>query len=170
LRTGIDADGDERIDEPGAGRELVLHRSNPVALEVPSRKVYVVELEQREAHPRPEQLPDLAVGDGDIFYDKPTDRLKVVVHNLGSAPAKDVTVRFEDLDGNLLLRRTIVHLDAPLDLQPKTAVVCLPQPTLLPVDRIVVRIDPDERIQEITRENNRIEHPIQKVTFRAAVK
>ena len=97
-----------------------------------------------------------AVQTRDIFYDKATDRLKVVVHNIGSAPAKNVTVRFEDPDGTLLIQRTIAHLDAPLDLQPKTAVVWMPQPTLLPVNRIVVRIDPDNQVEEITKENNRI--------------
>ena len=58
-----------------------------------------------KARPRPELLPDLAVGEGDIFYDKATDRLKVVVHNLGAAAAENVTVRFEDPQGNLLGQR-----------------------------------------------------------------
>ena len=37
---------------------------------------------------------------------------------------------------------------------PKTATVWLPQPTLHPTDRIVIRIDPAARIEEITRDNN----------------
>ena len=41
-------------------------------------------------------------------------------------------------------------------LKPKTAVVWMPQPLLHPVDRIIVRIDPDGRIEEITRENNAV--------------
>ena len=51
---------------------------------------------------------------------------------------------------------TIAHLEAPLDLKPKKALVWMPQPLLHPVDRIVIRIDPEERIEEITRENNRV--------------
>ncbi len=58
--------------------------------------------------------------------------------------------------GRELLRRAIAHLDAPLDLKPKTAVVWLPQPTLHPVAQITVIVDPEGRIEEITKENNRI--------------
>jgi hypothetical protein len=32
----------------------------------------------------------------------------------------------------------------------------MPQPTLHPVERVVVRIDPEEKLEEITRENNGI--------------
>jgi hypothetical protein len=106
------------------------------------------------AEPRPELLPDLAVGEGDVFYDRATDRLKVIVHNIGAAAARDVQVRFETPDGQLLREQTIARLEAPLDLQPRTAVAYLPQPTLLPVERVIVRIDPEGKIDEITRENN----------------
>jgi subtilase family serine protease len=118
--------------------------------------VHIIELEQTQAQPWPELLPDLAVGKGDVFYDKATDRLKVVVHNIGAAPARNVAVRFEDPSGNILARRVILHLDAPLDLHPKTAVVWLAQPLLHAVDHIRVRIDPEDQIEEITEENNEI--------------
>jgi hypothetical protein len=80
----------------------------------------------------------------------------VIVHNLGAAAARDVVVHFETDDGTLLARRTIPQLDAPLDLIPQSAVVWMPNPTLLPLARIVVRIDPQQKIEEITRENNEI--------------
>jgi hypothetical protein len=154
LRAGIDKDQDDRIDAPGAGREVALQRASPLLLELPPRQAYVVELEQVQARPRPELLPDLAIGEGDIAYDKATDRLKVIVHNIGAAAAKDVKVRFEGPDGQLLGEGVIERLEAPLDLKPKAAVVYLPQPTLLPVEHITARIDPDGRLDEITRENN----------------
>jgi hypothetical protein len=99
-------------------------------------------------------LPDPAVGDGDLFYDKATDRLKVVVHNIGSSAAESVVVRFEVPAGHVLAERTISRLDAPLDLQPKTATVWLGQPLMHPVAGITVRIDPEHRLQEITDSNN----------------
>jgi hypothetical protein len=155
LRTGAGGK-DDHISGTAEARELTLLRGSPIDLELPARQVHVIELKQLQAQPRPELLPDLAVGDGDIFYDKATDRLKVVVHNIGAAVAKDVMVRFEDPDGNLLLQKTIPQLDAPLDLKPKTAVVWMPQPTLHPVARIIVVVDPEGRVEEITKENNRI--------------
>src|SRR5262249_26492937 len=154
LREGEDSDGDDQIDGKARTRELSLERSTPLELELPSQRIHLVELSQQEARPRPERLPDLAVGEGDVFYDKATDRLKVVVHNLGAAAAENVRVRFEDAEGKLLAERTIARLEAPLDLVPKTAMVWLPQPTLHPTPRIVVRIDPDGRLEEITKENN----------------
>jgi hypothetical protein len=154
LREGVDTDHDDRIDGTPATRELDLQRGSPIDLELPARKVQIVELHQQQARPRPELLPDLAVGDVDVFYDKATDRLKVVVHNIGSAAAENVVVRFEAPDGQLLGERVITRLEAPLDLQPKTATVWLSQPTLHPVARVVVRVDPAGRLEEITKENN----------------
>jgi hypothetical protein len=154
LREGPAADRDDRIDGEPVTRELALQRSSPIELLLPAQKVQIVEIEQQESRSRPELLPDLAVGDGDIFYDKATDRLKVVVHNIGSAAAENVLVRFEASDGRLLGERVIARLEAPLDLKPKTAVVWLPQPTLHPVGSITVRIDPAGKIVEITKENN----------------
>lgn len=156
LREGTDANEDDQFDSTPAPRQLALARGSFIDLELPPRQVHLIELKQLQARPRPELLPDLAAGDGDIYYDKATDRLKVIVHNIGAAAARDVTVRFEDPEGKLLFQRTIAQLDAPLDLKPKTAVVWMPQPLLHPVDRIIVRIDPEGHIEEITRENNRV--------------
>lgn len=156
LRQGIDADHNDQIDGGPTRRELTLRRGTPVALEAPPGQVMVVEIEQSQAQPRPELLPDLAIGPNDVFYDKATDRLKVVVHNIGAATAKNVAVHFEGPSGNLLARRIIPHLDAPLDLYPKTAVVWLPQPLLHRLEHIQVRVDPDDRIEEITEDNNQV--------------
>jgi hypothetical protein len=152
LKEGVDADQDDRIDGPGVVRDLTLRRASAVDLELPARQVYLVELDQVEARP----LPDLAVGQGDVFYDRATDRLKVVVHNIGSGAAKDVVVRFEDSEGKVLAERVIPLLEAPLDLRPRTAVVWLSQPLLHPVADIIVRVDPEGRCEEITRANNQV--------------
>jgi hypothetical protein len=154
LREGVDADQDDRIDGEPTVRELDLQRSTPIELLLPAQKVQIIELDQLQSRPRPERLPDLAVGAGDIYYDKVTDRLKVVVHNIGSAPAENVVVRFEGPNGQLLGERVIARLEAPLDLRPKTAMVWIPQPLLHPVPSITVRIDPAGKLDEITTENN----------------
>lgn len=156
LRHGPDADQDDRIDGPAQESTVTLHRAAAVQITLPPRQVWIVELEQVQRIGRPELLPDLAIGAEDVFYDKATDRLKAVVHNIGAAAAKDVVVRFETPDGQLLAQRRIAVLEAPVDLQPRTAVVWLGQPLLHPVAGIRVRIDPEAQIDEITRENNSI--------------
>lgn len=153
---GIDVDQNDQIDGKPASREVVLRRGSSIELDAPAQQVFIIELDQKAAQSRPELLPDLAVGKGDIYYDKATDRLKVVLHNIGAAAAKDIIVHFEDPAGNVLARRVIPMLDAPLDLRPKTAIVWLPQPLLHRVAYIQVRVDPDDRIAEITEENNRV--------------
>lgn len=154
LREGRDTDQDDRIDGKPRTRALTLDRGTPIEMTLPQRQVHIVELTQQAAQPRPERLADLALGAGDVFYDKATDRLKAVVHNIGSAAAENVVVRFEDAEGRLLGERVIPRLEAPLDLRPKTATVWLPQPTLHPTPRITVRVDPGGRVEEITKENN----------------
>jgi hypothetical protein len=65
-----------------------------------------------------------------------------------------VVARFDYPAGNVMADRTIPRLDAPLDLEPKTAMVWLGQPLLHPVAGITVRIDPEHRVQEIAKANN----------------
>lgn len=154
LKEGSDVNDDGKIDDQTMTRKLDLQRASFVDVELPAQKTHIMEFEQIKAIPRPELLADLAIGDGDIFYDKATDRLKVVVHNIGAAPAKDVMVRFENADGQLLGERAIPLLEAPVDLKPKTTTVWLPQPTLHATERIVIRVDHANKVDEITKENN----------------
>jgi hypothetical protein len=154
LREGLDNDHDDRPDGTVTERGVELHRASVLDFQLQPQRTQFIELEQRERRPTPELLPDLAIGDGDLFYDKATDRLNVVVHNIGSSAAETVVVRFEDPAGHILADRTIPRLEAPLDLQPKTATVWLGQPLLHPVARITVRVDPEHRLEEITDGNN----------------
>jgi hypothetical protein len=154
LHEAFDNDQDDKPDGKVTTRDVGLRRGSVVDLELLPQQSHLIELEQRESRPVPERLSDIAVGDGDLFYDKATDRLKDVVHNIGSAAAESVLVRFEDPAGHLLADRTIPRLDAPLDLQPKTTTVWLGQPLMHPVAGITVRIDPEHRLEEITDENN----------------
>jgi hypothetical protein len=154
IHEGSDEDHDDKSDRRVTTREVAVQRGSVIDLLLLPQRSQLIEMEQLEVRPRPELLPDLAVGDGDLFYDKPTDRLKVVVHNIGSSAAESVLIRFEDPAGNVLADRTIARLDAPLDLQPKTETVWLGQPLMHPVAGINVRIDPEHQLQEITVENN----------------
>lgn len=155
-RSGLDHEQDDTIDESleRDEGEVDVQRASRMELTLPAEQVKIVELEQLEAMPRPTRLPDLAVSDAQVAYDVATDRLKLVVHNLGAAPAKDVLVRFEDPAGNVLGERRIERLDPPHDLKPRPHTVWLGQPTMHRVDRIIARVDPDRRIEQITRENN----------------
>jgi hypothetical protein len=154
VREGPDVDGDHQFDGPATSHEHRIVRGTAVELRLPPRQQRLIELHQLKAQPRPAGLADLAVGDGDVYYDKATDRLKVVVHNIGAAAAEPFTVRFEDAAGRLLADRPMSRIDAPLDLVPKTATAWLPQPTLHPTTHIVVRVDHHGQVPEITEENN----------------
>lgn len=157
LRQGIDTDGDFASDRQHSERVALLRRAAKLPLMLPPRQVQIVELDLARPLPQPALLPDLAVGVRDVSYDKATDRLKVVIHNLGAAAAAPVAVVFEDPQGRMLFRYQMPRLEAPLDLVPKTHTAWMPQPLLQPVERIVVRIDPAGALEEITRENNQAE-------------
>lgn len=163
VSVGVDQNGDDEIDGEAEVREMGLQRASRIFLTLTPREVTVVEAVQVGGAARDEPMPhptgpapDLAVGEGDAWYDLATDRLKVRVHNVGSAAAENVRVSFNAPDGSLLGEAVIPRLDAPLDLVPKTATVWLPAPLRHPVEHILVTVDPRNEIREINEENNRI--------------
>jgi len=163
VRVGPDADGDDAMDGQARTSTHTLQRASRIPLALPARRVAIVEVSRVKGrptgHPMPHPTgpaPDLAVGKGDIYYDLATDRLKVVVHNVGAVAARDIRVAFHGSDGTFLGTATIPRLDAPLDLFPRTATAWVPAPLRHPVEAIIATVDPDNTIPEINEENNRI--------------
>ena len=108
LRIGADPDQDGKVDEqhvtivPFERRQ----RLTEVAFDLPSRDLQHLEVVQRrKGSDLPMHLPDLAVMPRDVQLDEDPVAGKpvagcVVVHNIGSADADDVTVRIEALVDN----------------------------------------------------------------------
>ena len=83
-------------------------------------------------------------------------KVQVTVHSLGSVDSPSTAIALLDSTGNVIARTQVPALKAPLDLKPKTAVVTLSIPKIKTLSGCRVMIDPERKINEITRGNNSV--------------
>ena len=156
LQLGPDADNDRQIDKAEMAHEIEINeqRANAVAFTLPPRRLMVLELKQIEAFPDSGfELPDLAISPEDMHFDPVKSILTVRVHNVGIKPVGPFEISLRDAAGKTLATAKAEALDWPSDLLPRTLNVkfMVKEPVS---DGDVVVIDPDHRINEITRANN----------------
>lgn len=154
LRLGVDRDNDDAPDESLEQHEVTLQRADRVSLTLPPKQVLVLELTQTEAYPKLFPLPDLAISAKEIHIEG--DTLVVPIHNIGSAdaPATEIVVR--DGHGQILARKQIPSIAAPLDLIPKIHVLRLSIPVLTPETILQIELDAANQIREIYEGNNTV--------------
>ena len=160
LHLGIDSDSDDAPDTSLEQRTVTLQRADRLSLTLPPKRVLVLELTQTEAHPKLFPLPDLAISAREIHIEG--DTLVVPVHNIGSAdaPATEIVVR--DDHGQVLARKQVPPIAAPLDLIPKIHTLRLSIPALAKETTLHIELDATNQIREIYEGNNLVAD-IQKV-------
>lgn len=165
LRVGPDRDGDGQHDQEVPEQVVeVKERGTPVQVELTGREMTLIQVAQIEkGKPPPQNLPDLAVTDGDVEVRPFEPRaghnvtVRVAVHNIGSAGAENVSVVLEE-GGQRLGEAVIEKLDAPNDLEPKIAdVAIIWAPKRARTCHLKVIVDPDNAVQEINGLNNTVE-------------
>ena len=147
LRIGRDTDLDGAPDD-AASKELQLRRFALVPFELPAGELVAVELSLHGEPDAEVALPDLALSD----VQRTGRRLELVLHNIGSAAARDVSVAVTDAAGARVAERGVPLLEAPGDLVPRRQVVVFE-----PVEaksELIVRVDPAGRVAELNEENN----------------
>ena len=145
--------GKWEIAQQGAGSRTVdLERTREVEFEFAPRTLTVLELKLAEKGAPYWSRPDLGISREDVVLKG--NRVSVKVHSLGSADAPAATVAVVDAAGKRLAAAEVPALKAPLDLQPKTATVEVSLPGGAHAAAVV--IDPDNKMREITRMNNRV--------------
>jgi len=153
VRTGPDANGDDRID---AARETErqLWRGAETPIELPPCKTWIWEARQlRQASPL-RQRPDVAVTTEDATWGK-DGSLTVRVHNIGCVAVQDLSIALKGADGRTLERKTSARLDPPLDFRPRLSEVRFgPVPRTAAGATVTVELDPEGKLLEITRANN----------------
>src|ERR1700733_13264355 len=99
--------------------------------------------------------PDLGIGEDDVKIEG--NRVKVIVHSLGSvdAPASKVVLR--DRAGKVLASAAVPSIKAPLDLFPKTATVSLTLPASSDWKGGSITVESGGDVPEITEMNNRVQ-------------
>lgn len=152
LRSGVDRDGDGRIDGKASERTLRLEKSLSTELVFAPGRHTVFEFELVEPGTPVETRPDLGIGRGDVRVD--SDEVEVTVHSLGHVATPPGHAVLEDARGRELARVAVPPLPAPTDLRPKTVQVRLPLGGRDPAG-LQVRVALDDGSEEITLLNNR---------------
>jgi hypothetical protein len=98
--------------------------------------------------------PDLGIGEDDVKVEG--DRVKVIVHSLGSVDAPSSKVVVRDRAGKVLATVAVPSIKAPIDLFPKTAEVELSLPKGAEWKGGSVTVESSGKVPEITQRNNRV--------------
>ena len=152
MTSGIDRDGDDRIDGKPSTREFGFEKSASVDVVFPPMQTVVMEFELLEKGSAVETRPDLGIGRGDVRV--AGDSVEVVVHSLGHVATGGGYAVLEDARGRELARVAVPAMSAPSDLLPKTAKVSLPLGGRK-ADGLYVRVALEGEAEEVTRLNNR---------------
>ncbi|MFC1573629.1 hypothetical protein ACFL30_00435 [Candidatus Latescibacterota bacterium] len=150
---GIDTNDD---DEPDAGiskKAVQLERTGELELTFPAGKTTVIQMNLKKKAKPYWKRPDLGIGNDDIQVIDSS--LTVTVHSLGSVKAPASTIALVDLDGQIVTSAEIPSLEALVDYEPQTVDIKLIIPGGIKASRCSIVIDPEGKMLEITKRNNR---------------
>jgi acetyl esterase/lipase len=138
---------------------LLEERGQLIPIPMPARREVRIEVFSITTPAAPAPRADLAISTHDIGWNAASDQIEATVHNVGSAEAVNFEVAFyrQDEKGSQLLEKAIVsRLGAPNDLHSENITVGTwhHRDSMIEGDTVVVQIDPDRKVAEITRSNN----------------
>ena len=157
VTVGIDTNNDDKPDTITTEYSTSFERTKSIELQFEPRKTTIVRLKLSKKGTPYWKRSDLGIGEDDVKLDG--DRVLVKVHSLGSVGSPESTASVVDSDGAILASASIPALDAPLDFRSRTYDITLQLPNGSPREGLSVCIDPDEKIVEITKRNNRVDIP-----------
>jgi hypothetical protein len=149
---GIDTNDDDTADQALATRTVALGRSQSIELTFAPRAATVLTFKLKTPGTPYWQRPDLGIDPQDVVVQG--REVHVTVHSLGSVPSPAAKLGWRDATGALQASIEIPALAAPVDLEPKTATVNLHLPEGAKTEGSTVEIDPENKLEEITRLNN----------------
>jgi hypothetical protein len=135
----------------------VSEKGTSLSITLPPRRLLDLTIIQKSKLERPDLLPDLAIAAGDIKQPKP-DLLTLTVHNIGTRNAPEFDVVVSAKNGATKQIRC-EGIDAPLDLVPKWKKLKIDLPASFDGKIDQIRLDPDNRIEELYEANNSIRLP-----------
>jgi hypothetical protein len=151
---GTDVLGQGQIDVETTRRTLPLWRGASIPLSLRPQKTTMVEIKQVKKSTSLGEVSDLAVGE--LTYDRSTDRGSLMVHNLGVVAAPAFSLQVENEKRVVLLKKQVEGLPAPLDLAPRKQAIEFSGLKPGGSRVLIFRIDPESKIEEVTRENNTV--------------
>ena len=149
---GTDTNEDDRADEDTVTMIREFEKDERVRVVLPQGVTTVIELKLVEAGKPYWERPDLGVSEEDIrIFDH---GINVRIHSLGAVATPETEVVLKDEDGNVLKKAVLPSLPAPTDLWPKYRDVIFYLHHIKSLKGCYVEIDPEHKLQEITRANN----------------
>lgn len=151
-----DADNDGEPEAAILTQELELDRGAPLDLKLPPKQGSVLSVQAISTQPMAYDLPDPAICVEDVTLEY-GDHLHITVHNIGVNPVENLVVRISDgHTGSVIGERVIEHIDAPLDLLPRTELVEISNANAITRGSIIIELDPDRKHPDLNRHNNRV--------------
>jgi hypothetical protein len=151
---GTDLNDDDQADIITTRRTLPLKRYSVVPLTLRPRRTTIIEIKQAQKGTPIWELPDLAISAEDLQFDPINERGQLVIHNIGSKKSPAFTLEVENEKREILLKKQLDGIDAPVDFLPKKTVVDLSGLHLLGARTLFFKVNPERAFEEITEENN----------------
>jgi hypothetical protein len=154
MTQGIDTKDADVADSGITSATVPFARSQSVELTLAPRATTVLTFKLRTQATPYWQRPDLGIDPEDIQIHG--REVRITIHNLGAAASPETNVVLRDAAGEQLAVEKVPSIAAPLDLRPKTINIRATLAEGASLQGGSVEIDPDHRIEEITRLNNRV--------------
>ena len=149
---GVDSTGNDEMDAPQWSFEAPFEWSQGVSMTFAPGVTTVVTMKLKRASTPYANRCDLGIGKEDIHLWP--HGLNVTVHSLGSLPSPETSVVLRSPEGKILRREILPPLEAPTDLWPKWREVSFNLHGIPSLEGCTVEIDPEHKLEEITRDNN----------------
>lgn len=134
----------------------VKHRAERIGITLPAGTEYAIDLRLEEPIEVPALAADLAVASRDLRVDG--QKLVATVHNIGNASAEgaeaQVRVRTSSGEWQAVGHARLPYLPEPADLEPSITEAAFDLPAGVNAKDIRVVLDPQDKIYEITEDNN----------------
>jgi hypothetical protein len=151
---GLDTDGDDAVDTGTTRTTVEFERSGTIELAFPPSVSTVLNLKLIAKGVPYWARPDLGISKDDVAIRE--EKISVTVHSLGAQPTEPTTLALVDQSGKVLGSAPLPRLEAPADLLPRTTTVTIAIPAGSRINECAIVLDPDARMKEITRVNNRV--------------
>ncbi len=153
LRQGIDANGDDQMEQATRQENVEVGRATALPLTLPPKQITVLELEQIQKLDELTERADLALSPLEIHLEG--DAVQGIAHNIGARDVSQFTIALVDAQGRQQAKQTLGPLAAPVDLEPKRL------PFRFSVKSASIKgwrvvVDPENNVPEIFEENNSV--------------
>ncbi len=152
ITQGIDTNNDDVADGNLTTTTAAFERSSSLEFAFAPRATTVLTLTLKTPGVPYWDRPDLGIDREDVQVHG--REVLVRVHSLGSVPSPATTVVIRNRNGEIISTEKLGPIPPPLDLYPKTANVELTLPDGTGAAGCAIEIDPDHKLEEITRLNN----------------